>query len=150
MNFRTLMSKASCAHLLAVAWLSLPSALLALSPLFAPAIATELAAAKLSATSRKEIQHLLTHLGTSTCQFNRNGRWYSALEARQHLTQKFDSLDKKDLLKSSEDFIRLAGTNSSISGKSYRLKCADNVEVESAPWLTMELARYRQRTLTSG
>ena len=101
--------------------------------------------AELSATSRAEIQHLLTRLVSSDCQFNRNGSWYSAIEARSHLMRKFDYLDKKNRLKTSEDFIELGAAKSSVSGQAYQVKCANRNAVDSAVWLGDELARYRQQ-----
>ena len=38
-----------------------------------------------------EIQHLLTYLEKSDCEFFRNGKWYGASEAKNHVTSRVDS-----------------------------------------------------------
>ncbi len=100
--------------------------------------------AELPAKSREEIDYLLNQLGTSNCEFNRNGSWYNAAEARDHLRGKLDYLVKKNLLKSSEDFIELGASKSSMSGKAYQVKCANDKPVDSALWLGEALRKYRQ------
>lgn len=90
----------------------------------------------------REIDHLLGHLGASGCEFYRNGKWYPSDKAREHLRKKFDYLAKKDLVASAEQFIERAGTESSQSGKPYRVRCAGR-ESTSAAWLSEELMRYR-------
>jgi Family of unknown function (DUF5329) len=97
------------------------------------------------AASKQEITHLLTALETSNCQFNRNGTWYSAKEASAHLQTKYKYLQDKDLVPSAEKFIERAATESSLSGKAYQIKCADNVVQASSPWLTALLKKYRSR-----
>jgi hypothetical protein len=109
------------------------------------ALSSIVQAAELSANSRAEIQYLLTRLGNSGCQFNRNGSWYSASEARSHLAKKLDYLVTKNLLKTSEDFIERAASTSSVSGKAYQVKCGSANAVDSAVWLGEELARHRQQ-----
>jgi hypothetical protein len=101
------------------------------------------AAAELSAQSHAEIEYLLARLGKSECEFNRNGSWYSAVEAREHLTMKFSYLQRKKTIGSSEDFIALGASRSSLSGTAYRVRCTDTAVVDSAQWLTQELLRYR-------
>jgi uncharacterized membrane protein len=54
------------------------SAITAVTCIVMLALSTLVQAAELSANSRAEIQYLLTRLGNSDCQFNRNGNWYSA------------------------------------------------------------------------
>jgi hypothetical protein len=93
---------------------------------------------------RDEVQHLLGYLGNSGCEFFRNGAWHRAEDASDHIARKYDYLLKKDLIKTSEDFIRGAATKSSVSGKAYQVRCKDNQPVSSAAWLSEELARYRE------
>ena len=107
------------------------------------AVANLADAAELSVRSRDEIQHLLARLGNSGCEFNRNGNWYSAAEAQTHLTHKLDYLVKRNLLASSEDFIALGASTSSMSGKAYQVKCANAKAVDSTVWLGEALLRYR-------
>ena len=95
------------------------------------------------AATKSEIAHLFTTLETSNCQFNRNGSWYSAKEASGHLGTKYKYLQDKDLVPSAEKFIERAATESSLSGKAYQIKCADNVAQPSAPWFKAALEKYR-------
>lgn len=94
-------------------------------------------------TTKTEIAHLFTTLETSNCQFNRNGSWYSAKEASGHLGTKYKYLQDKDLVPTAEKFIERAATESSLSGKAYQIKCADNVAQPSAPWFKAVLEKYR-------
>lgn len=107
------------------------------------AAAPQMSAGEPPQSAQDEIQHLLKYLGRADCEFLRNGAWHSAGEARDHIARKYRYLLKKDLVKTSEDFIRLAATNSSASGTAYQVRCADHDAVPSAVWLTEELARYR-------
>jgi Family of unknown function (DUF5329) len=117
--------------------IALPTLLLLLASFFTAAQAAEPAATK------QEIAHLFTTLEASGCQFNRNGSWYGAKEAAGHLTSKYKYLQDKDLVPSAEKFIERAATESSLSGKAYQIKCADNVAQPSAPWFQAALAKYR-------
>jgi hypothetical protein len=98
-----------------------------------------------SATVRDEIQYLLTNLERSGCEFFRNGKWYGAAEAKQHLNQKYNYILKRGLVRKSEDFIRLAATESSVSGKAYQVRCKGTGPMPSAVWLDEELSRYREQ-----
>lgn len=102
------------------------------------------AAAEPSPAARHEIEHLLSRLEASGCDFFRNGQWYGGAKAKDHLQQKYDYLLKRDLVARSEDFIRLAATGSSMSGKPYQVRCKGGEPVPSADWLGEELARYRE------
>jgi hypothetical protein len=95
--------------------------------------------------ARQEIAHLIGYLKDSGCQFNRNGTWYSPVEAADHLDQKYRYLLKKGLVASAEDFIGRAASESSMSGKAYQVKCGSNAAVQSGPWLKAELAKFRGR-----
>ena len=93
--------------------------------------------------TKQEITHLFATLEASSCQFNRNGSWYSAKEASGHLNTKYKYLQNKDLVPSAEKFIERAATESSLSGKAYLIKCADNVAQASSPWFKAVLEKYR-------
>lgn len=98
-----------------------------------------------SPVARDEVQHLLAYLGGSGCQFFRNGSWHDAADAKAHLTRKYEYLMGKDLVHDAGDFIRLAATESSMSGTPYRVRCGGGEPVASATWLGEELVRYRDR-----
>lgn len=100
-------------------------------------------AAEPTPEAKQEISSLLNYLKSSGCEFNRNGTWYGAEEAVNHLNKKYDYLLKKGLVSSSEDFIKQAATESSMSSKAYLVKCGAGSPVQSGPWFRAELARLR-------
>jgi hypothetical protein len=91
-----------------------------------------------------EIESLIQVLRDSGCQFNRNGSWYTGSEAQAHLARKLAYLEGKSLVSSTEDFIELGASNSSVSGKPYLVRCGDAQPVESRTWLEEQLKRLRQ------
>ena len=99
--------------------------------------------AALDATGHREVSALLAFVGSSRCTFIRNGSVYSATQAQAHLQQKLDYLLRKDMVNSAEQFIERAGSESSFSGKPYKVNC-DGKEQLSADWLRDELQRLRQ------
>ena len=109
-----------------------------------------LVAAPLSAAApapvRAEIDALLTALQASGCEFNRNGNWYSAAEAETHLRRKLDYLERKDKVRSSEQFIERAASASSMTGQRYWVRCEGSAPVESSVWLNTRLMEVRAST----
>ncbi|GAA5072217.1 DUF5329 domain-containing protein [Lysobacter panacisoli] len=102
-----------------------------------------LAQAAPPAKAQREIEQLIVALGTSGCEFQRNGRWYPADEAQAHLRRKYDYLVKRDLVASAEQFIEGAGTRSSMSGKAYAVRCPGKSPMSSAAWLGARLSAIR-------
>lgn|GEM_PF-302275 len=100
-------------------------------------------AASLPAVSSDEIKHLLTYLEQSNCQFQRNGSWYDAHQARVHLEKKLNYLLDKDMVVNAEDFIQRAATESSMSGKPYQVRCGNENNQPSKQWFESELRHYR-------
>jgi Family of unknown function (DUF5329) len=96
-----------------------------------------------STAARAEIEHLMDYLAGSGCEFYRNGKWYPARQAVDHIRRKYDYLLKRDLVDTTEHFIERAAAASSRSGKPYKVRCASGQSVDSAQWLTQELARHR-------
>lgn len=94
--------------------------------------------------ARVEIEYLLQHVGTSGCEFYRNGSWYDAGRAEGHLRDKYKYLDARHQINSAEDFIDRAATKSSISGLSYQLRCKGSAAVPSGQWLYDALTLYRR------
>lgn len=94
------------------------------------------AASTLPVESRYEINHILTMLKTSDCQFNRNGIWYNADAAQTHLRRKLDYLVDRGAVASTEQFIERAATKSSFSGKHYLVKCGKDAPMQSSIWLS--------------
>ena len=92
---------------------------------------------------RAEINLLLDRLQNSGCQFNRNGTWGSGAQARAHLLRKLNHLEGEVTLKSTEQFIELAASTSSVSGKPYEVQCTGKGTMTSAEWLQKELVFIR-------
>jgi len=94
-----------------------------------------------AAVSDAEIEHLLGFIERSDCRFIRNNTTYTAAEARQHITQKYNFLKKR--IESAEQFITYAASKSSVTGKSYSVICDGETQLSKA-WLEAELSRFRQ------
>lgn len=100
-------------------------------------------AASLSPVARAEIDGLLSRLETSSCEFNRNGTWHSASEAKSHLLSKLKYLEDRGAVGSTEQFIELAASKSSMSGQPYLVRCANSAPVSSSVWLLSQLQLMR-------
>jgi len=94
--------------------------------------------------TKLEIAHLFSYLQASGCQFYRNGTWYDSREAVRHLNTKYQYLLGKGLVPSTEAFIERAASESSMSGRAYRVRCGSNPAVNSADWFRAELDTYRK------
>jgi len=94
-------------------------------------------------TAQVEINYLLEPVGQSDCEFNRNGTWYGSKRAQEHLRYKYDWLVRHDRISTTEDFIDLAATKSSITGRPYQIRCKDGQVVTSDQWLRDALACFR-------
>jgi hypothetical protein len=90
-----------------------------------------------------EIRYLLEAMGSSGCQFYRNGSWNSPAVAQEHLRGKYERLVAKGSIQSAEDFIVMAATRSSVSGRAYAVQCAGALPTGSDLWLGEQLRRYR-------
>ena len=101
------------------------------------------------AATRSEIAALLEALGTSQCEFFRNGTWYASAQAESHLKRKLDYFERKRLLTTVDAFIDTAASRSSVSGKAYQVRCADQPAQASADWLKRKLADLRQHAIDS-
>jgi hypothetical protein len=96
------------------------------------------------AAVRAEIDYLLARIAESGCAFNRNGTWYDAARAVAHLQYKYSYLAGRGAIKSTEDFIEMAASRSSMTGHPYWIRCDDAATVASGPWLRGQLAAYRE------
>lgn len=114
-----------------------------LGALVALSLAAVVHAEPLAPAARAEIDALLGKLAASGCQFNRNGSWHSAVEAKAHLLSKLGYLERKDLVQTAEQFIERGASGSSVSGKPYLVKCGNAEAVPSQRWLTAELQALR-------
>jgi hypothetical protein len=91
-----------------------------------------------------EIEELITSLGASGCDFQRNGSWYPARKAEEHLRRKYAYLRESGKAVNAEQFIALAGTRSSMTGRAYRVRCPGRPVVDSADWLRARLLGIRK------
>jgi hypothetical protein len=93
--------------------------------------------------AKQEINALIGALATSKCEFQRNGKWYGAEDARSHLQRKYDYLLRKNLADTAEQFIERAASRSSMSGREYRVRCPGQADQSSASWFQAQLRRLR-------
>jgi len=101
------------------------------------------AAAPLSPNAWAEIDSLMSRLESSACEFNRNGAWHTATEAKSHLLRKLKYLEDKGAVQSTEQFIELAASRSSMTGQPYLVKCGNGAPVQSGTWLLSQLQDMR-------
>lgn len=106
--------------------------------------------AAVAADATQEIDGLIGALGRSGCEFERNGRWHDAKRAQAHLQRKYEWLKKRDLVGTAEQFIERAASQSSVSGKPYRVRCPDRPVVDSATWFRGVLQRLRANDPSRG
>lgn len=102
-------------------------------------------AAELPANARSEVEQLLTALGSSSCEFYRNGSWHASSEAEAHLRKKYEYLLKKEMIGSAEAFIAKGATQSSMSGEAYQVRCPDGAAQPSSVWLSGKLQALREK-----
>jgi hypothetical protein len=99
--------------------------------------------AQASADAQTEINYLLNFVEISGCEFYRNGSWYTSEQAQEHLRTKFEYLLARNRIHTAEDFIQLAATKSSMSGKPYQIRCGECAPGAASNWLTGVLLRFR-------
>ena len=92
---------------------------------------------------QQEINYLIRYIGTSGCEFKRNGIWNNAKAAEAHVRGKYDFLVTLGWIVTTKDFIDKAATTSSLSGQPYEIRCGGDLPTPSSLWLRNELARYR-------
>jgi len=90
---------------------------------------------------KSEIDHLLSYVEMTVCQYERNGSVHSGRDAAEHIKKKYDYF--KDEITSTEKFIELSATKSTMSGKYYLIHCPGKPAVRSQDWLLDELKIYR-------
>ena len=83
------------------------------------------------AMAQTEINHLLEFVGSSGCEFYRNGSSYDSKRAQAHLRSKYQWLAARDQIDTAEDFIEKAATRSSLSGQPYEVRCGGGEAVTS-------------------
>ena len=98
-----------------------------------------------SAAEAKLIESLIDHVGAmSQAVFIRNGASATAAQAAAHLRDKYDYY--RDDIATAEDFIRLCGTRSVMSGRPYSVRMPDGTERPTAVLLEARLRELRARS----
>lgn len=92
---------------------------------------------------KKEIDHLLQYVKQTKCLYIRNGDAHDGIAAVEHIQRKYDYY--KNEIHTTEDFIRLSATKSTMSGIRYYIQCKNSEKVESNIWLLEELKRFRKK-----
>ncbi len=88
-----------------------------------------------------EIDHLIGYIQSSECIFIRNGKDYNPDEAIEHIKRKYEYFQGR--IDSTEKFIELCATKSTVSNKPYLINCREEEVVECGIWLLRELKRFR-------
>jgi hypothetical protein len=102
--------------------------------------------ADVSPEQKLETSHLLNFVKDTPCKIIRNGKAYDGNSAVTHIQKKYDYF--KDDIETSEQFIELSASKSTLSGKYYTVVCGDDQPVRTKDWLLEELRNYRQREST--
>ena len=110
----------------------------ALVCLFSLAVAAAAPAASAADTLEAQVNALIQAVAKSDATFIRNGDANTGAAASKHMRAKYDHF--KDEIKTTDDFIRLAGTKSLLSGKPYLVKTKDGKEQRLDAWLRAVLA----------
>jgi hypothetical protein len=133
--------KERCASLLV-------STILLLLPVLSGSVAVQASAAE-EGTAKREIVFMIRQTRLSDCRFYRNGAWYDASRAADHLLTKYQYLATRGQINSAEEFIEKAASRSSLSGRAYQIQCTGKAPVPSDQWFCELLSRYRgQRSST--
>jgi len=84
------------------------------------------------------IKALLSHVASlETATFIRNGKDYKATDAAEFLRRKWGA--NKESIKTASDFIKVAATKSSTTGKPYLIRFKDGKEVPCGEYLMQRL-----------
>lgn len=94
------------------------------------------------------INYLIDTVAKSDAAFIRNDKPHTGKDAAEHMRQKYEHF--KDKIKTPEDFIRLAGSKSLVTGKPYRVKMKNGEEIPCEKWLGNILRKYRERQRSDG
>ncbi len=93
---------------------------------------------------RAEVDHLLAFIEISGCDMARNGKRHPPDEARAHVARKYAHYRKR--ITRTEQFIELAATGSTMTGRAYLALCPGKPPRPTANWLLEELRRLREET----
>lgn len=91
-----------------------------------------------------EIDYLLRSVGSSDCNFIRNGERYESRVAENHLRMKY--WRGKRYAATSEKFIERLASNSYLSKRVYYIECEGEEKRPSGDWLMEQLDEYRKES----
>lgn len=110
--------------------------------LFILAISAFAHAADSASLEGRKIDFLIASVETlQGARFIRNGTSYDAKAAADHLRLKLRMAGSR--VATAEDFIRLCGTASSVSGTAYQIRFSDGRVVSSEAYLRQKLAEFK-------
>lgn len=89
-----------------------------------------------------EIQYLLEFVKHTQCTYERNGTRHNGVDAVKHIKKKYHYFE--DDIKTTEDFIELSATKSTMSGHAYLVHCTNKKTITSKQWLLDELHKLRE------
>jgi hypothetical protein len=99
--------------------------------------------ASVSPATQLEIEHLLNFIRNSSCIIDRNGKTYAGVKAISHIEKKYAYFE--DEIETTEDFIELSASKSTMSGKYYMVSCGDEEQIRTREWLMQELKGLREQ-----
>jgi hypothetical protein len=91
-----------------------------------------------------EVEHLLTFIAISNCDFYRNGSWYGGADAQAHMREKLAIVFPGNQSPKAEEFIEKVATKSAFTGIPYQIRCAGEKPMAVSEWLLGELRHYRK------
>ena len=94
-----------------------------------------------SVVEAQKIEYLIASVATlQNAQFVRNGTAYDGKAAADHLRMKLSKALSR--ISTAEDFIRLCGSVSSMSGVPYKIRFADGTTIESEVYFRQKLTLF--------
>lgn len=91
-----------------------------------------------------EINHILSYVAETECLFERNGTSYTGSDAVKHIIKKYEYFRSE--IDSTEKFIELSASKSTMSGKYYMILCKEREAIRSRDWLLKELQNFRKKS----
>lgn len=96
------------------------------------------------AKEQARIDFLLRTVETSEgLTFIRNGKAHDAQDAASHLRRKLDYVGER--IQTAEQFIEHAATESSMTGRNYKIRLRDGTTVDAGDYLTKQLREFHAR-----
>jgi len=94
-------------------------------------------------TETQKIEALIRHVEElKDATFIRNGREHTPADAARHMRDKWQW--KKSEIKTADDFVNIAASKSSVSGKPYMIRFRGGKEVKSADYLREQLKNLQK------